>query len=85
MSDVSYAVGRSPLELGVLVTFTTRGGASGASGDFFDSGPFGVPFAAIGDDDLLRALGAALVLLAALWFAALAASKLTPASADVTR
>lgn len=63
----------------------TGGGDSGASGDFSDSGPFGVPFAAIGDDDLLRALGAALVLLAALWFAALAASKLTPASTDVTR
>ena len=63
----------------------TGGGDSGASGDFSDRGPFGVPFAAIGDDDLLRALGAALVLLAALWFAALAASKLTLASADVTR
>lgn len=44
-----------------------------------------VPYAAIGDDDLLQALGAALVVLAALWFGALAASRLTPSSADVTR
>jgi len=63
----------------------TGGGDNVSSGDLSDSGPFGVPFAAIGDDDLLRALGAAFVLLAALWFAALAASKLTPAATDVTR
>lgn len=71
---------------GLISTWlVATGGGNGASGDFSDSGPFGVPFAAIGDDDLLRALGAALVLLAALWFAALAASKLAPASTDVTR
>jgi hypothetical protein len=38
---------------------------------------FGVPTdTLVGDDDLLRALGASLVLLAALWFGALAASRL---------
>ena len=37
---------------------------------------FGDPVEVIGDDGLLRALGAAFVLLAALWFAALAASRL---------
>jgi len=41
-----------------------------------------VPYAALGDDDLLRALGAALVLLAALWFGALAASRLEEPAAD---
>ena len=72
---------------GLISTWlVATGGDSGASSeDFSDSGPFGIPFTAIGDDDLLRALGAAFVLLAALWFAALAASKLTPASTDVTR
>ena len=37
---------------------------------------FGNPVAVIDDDGLLRALGAAFVLLAALWFAALAAGRL---------
>ena len=53
----------------------------GSGGGLFDV----VPYAAIGDDDLLRALGAALVLLAALWFGALAASRLEEPTADVTR
>lgn len=39
-------------------------------------GPESISGVALGDDDLLRALGAALVLLAALWFATLAASRL---------
>jgi hypothetical protein len=72
---------------GVISTWlvATGGGDDGAAEDFSDGDPFGVPVGAIGDDDLLRALGAVLVLLAALWFAALAASKLTRASTDVTR
>lgn len=41
---------------------------------------FGNPVEIIGDDGLLRALGAAFVLLAALWFAALAASRLERAT-----
>ncbi len=40
-------------------------------------GPLGVdPGGTLGDDGLLRVLGACFVLLAALWFAALAASRL---------
>lgn len=40
-----------------------------------------IPYNALGDDELLRLLGAALVVLAALWFAALAASRLERAAA----
>lgn len=47
------------------------------------AGPEGITGVALGDDDLLRALGAALVLLAALWFGALAASRIEDAPADV--
>lgn len=45
-------------------------------------GPESIPGAALGDDDLLRALGAALVVLAALWFATLATSRLEEPVAD---
>jgi len=44
-----------------------------------------VPYAAVGDDELLRALGATLVLMAALWLGALAASRLERPPTDVTR
>jgi hypothetical protein len=47
------------------------------------AGPASVPASLIGDDDLLRLLGAALVLLAALWFGTLAASRLQrPATSE---
>ncbi|MGI8862596.1 MAG: EamA family transporter [Gaiellaceae bacterium] len=46
------------------------------------AGPESIPGAVLGDDDLLRALGAALVLLAALWFGTLAASRLEGPAAD---
>lgn len=49
----------------------TAGGDTSISGDSVSAGT-GV----VGDDGLLRALGVAFVLLAALWFAALAASRL---------
>jgi hypothetical protein len=42
--------------------------------------PLGFP--GVGDDELLRLLGASLVLLAALWFATLAASRLERPAAD---
>ena len=45
-------------------------------------GPESISGVALGDDDLLRALGAALVLLAALWLATLAASRLEEPHAD---
>jgi hypothetical protein len=43
------------------------------------------PYGVTGDDELLRALGASLVLLAAFWFGALAASRLRPSEPNVTR
>lgn len=46
------------------------------------AGPESIPGAVLGDDDLLRALGAALVLLAALWFGTLAASRLEEPATD---
>jgi hypothetical protein len=47
------------------------------------AGGTAVPFAGVADDELLRLLGASLVLLAALWFATLAASRLErPPPAD---
>lgn len=60
----------------------TAGGEATISGESFpeDGGSSSVlnpvPYNALGDDELLRVLGAALVVLAALWFAALAASRL---------
>lgn len=47
----------------------------------FDS----VPYAAFGNDELLRALGASLVLLAAFWFGSLAASRLGLQEVEITR
>jgi hypothetical protein len=49
------------------------------------SGSDAIPGAVLGDDNLVRALGAALVLLAALWFGALAASRMDEPAAEVTR
>lgn len=81
-----------PLYLGAMVVTVLAGlisawlVVSGSSEDIVASaGPEVIPGAVLGDDDLLRALGAALVLLAALWFGALAASRLEDAPADVTR
>jgi hypothetical protein len=72
-----------PLYLGAVVVTVVAGlisawlVVSGSSEDVVASaGPEVIPGAVLGDDDLLRALGAALVLLAALWFAALAASRI---------
>ena len=51
-----------------------------------DTTVVGVPTSElIGDDELLRALGACLVLLAALWFGTLAADRLERARAQLTR
>jgi hypothetical protein len=57
------------------LVLTADGGDFGVAG-----GGAAVPFAGPADDELLRLLGASLVLLAALWFAALAASRLEPTS-----
>jgi hypothetical protein len=81
-----------PLYLGAVV-FTVVAGlisawlvVSGSGEDVVASArPEVIPGAVLGDDDLLRALGAALVLLAALWFGALAASRIEDAPAEVTR
>lgn len=43
------------------------------------------PYDVVGDDELVRVLGVALVLLAPFWFGALAASRLRPSEPEVTR
>ena len=64
----------------------TAGGGDFAAGEVGGNGGFGgLPYGAIGDDQLLRALGAALVLLAAFWFGALAASRLERPATEITR
>jgi hypothetical protein len=47
------------------------------------AGPF--PYAALGNEDLLRPLGAVLVVIATLWFGALAASRVERSAPDLTR
>jgi hypothetical protein len=47
------------------------------------AGPF--PYGALGNDDLLRPLGAVLVVIATLWFGCLAASRVERAGPDLTR
>jgi hypothetical protein len=61
---------------GLITTWliATAGGASDSVG--VGGEVLGVPVTAVGNDELLRALGVAFVLLAALWFAALAAHRL---------
>ena len=44
-----------------------------------------VPIAALGNEDLLRPLGAVLVVIATLWFGALAASRVERPAPDLTR
>lgn len=64
----------------------TASGGDVAAGEVGDNGGFGgLPYGAIGDDELLRALGASLVLLAAFWFGALAASRLERPQEEITR
>jgi len=64
----------------------TAGDGEVATGEVGGNGGFaGVPYGAIGDDQLLRALGASLVLLAAFWFGALAASRLERPPSEITR
>ena len=58
--------------------------APGETGDLETVG-IGYSFFDIGDDGLLRALGAVFVLLAALWFGALAASRLVRPQVEITR
>ena len=72
-----------PVYLASLVTIVAAGAIatwliaqSGGDG----SSVFDDPFSVVGDDGLLRALGAALVLAATLWFGALAASRLERAT-----
>lgn len=80
-----------PLYLGAIVVTVFAGlisawlVVSGSSEDVVPSAGPEVIGVALGDDDLLRALGAALVLLAALWFGALAASRIEEAPAEITR
>ena len=84
-----------PLYLGAVVVTAIAGLISAwlvvSAGDadvVANAGPESIPGAVLGDDDLLRALGAALVLLAALWFGTLAASRLeepAPEEAQVIR
>ncbi len=57
---------------------TADGGTVAVAG-----GAVGIPYAGTADDELLRLLGASLVLLAALWFATLAASRLGRERAEV--
>jgi hypothetical protein len=82
------AVGTAALA-GLISTWlvVTAGGKEEiASGAVPENGTVvGLPYGALGDDDLLQALGAALVVLAALWFATLAAGRLLAARGDVTR
>jgi hypothetical protein len=47
------------------------------------AGPF--PYAALGNEDLLRPLGAVFVVIATLWFCALAASRVERPAPDLTR
>ena len=64
----------------------TAGGGDAATGEAGGNGGFySDPYGAIGDDQLLRALGASLVLLAAFWFGALAASRLERPQEEITR
>jgi hypothetical protein len=72
------AVGASLLA-GVLATVLIVD-ADGNGVGFYSSGP--VPIAPFGNESVLRPLGAALVVLAALWFAALAASRVSRQTAD---
>jgi hypothetical protein len=63
------------LTAGVIATWLTA--TAGDGGVVTEGGGIeSVPVALIGDDELLRALGISLVLLATLWFAALVASRL---------
>jgi hypothetical protein len=56
---------------------------AGGEGSVPAAGP--VAFGEVVDDELLRLLGASLVLLAALWFGALAASRLESSRPEITR
>ena len=78
-----------PLYLGAVVVTAIAGlisawlVVSASDADVVASaGPESILGAVLGDDDLLRALGAALVLLAALWFGTLAASRLEAPATD---
>jgi len=82
------------LYLGAVVTAVAAGLIStwliATAGDGEVTGEFGgnsgyFPYGTIGDDQLLRALGASLVLLAAFWFGALAASRLEQPPSEITR
>jgi hypothetical protein len=44
-----------------------------------------IPYAALGNEDLLRPLGAVFVVIATLWFCALAASRVERPAPDLTR
>ena len=63
----------------------TAGDGDVAAEEGVATGGFYGPYEAIGDDELLRALGASLVLLAAFWFGALAASRLERPPTEITR
>lgn len=66
-----------------LIAFTESASSSGSGSSDEGTGTtiFGVPGVSLGEDQLLRVLGVAFVLLATFWFAALAAHRLERASA----
>lgn len=74
------AVGASLLG-GVLATALV----ASAGGNDIVSAASPIPYAAFGNEDLLRPLGAVFVVIATLWFCALAASRVERAAPDLTR
>jgi hypothetical protein len=74
------AVGASLL--GVVLATALIASAGGADTVIFASP---VPYAALGNEDLLRPLGAVFVVIATLWFGALAASRVERPAPDITR
>jgi hypothetical protein len=74
------AVGASLLG-GVLATALIA--SAGSAGTVTYASP--VPYAAFGNEDLLRPLGAVFVVIATLWFGALAASRVERPAPDITR
>ena len=59
--------------------------ATAGAGELGTAGIGSVPFGLSGSSGLMRGLGASFVLLAALWFGTLAASRLSPLRAELTR
>ncbi len=71
----------STVGAGLISTYliATAGGDEATAENFGDSGSVELFGVTPGDDELLRALGVAFILIAALWFGAVAAHRLQPA------